>query len=153
MDVNTVRFEESPPWREHRARSPPTEICNQSTMRRTRPGRTAIKLATSLILLASLCLLVEANEGSDGLREYRLYHGPCIGAGGTEALVGDVLVKHIGGKSRGKFQAKESSVAHETTCSPGSLSRSRLVDGSGKEYLSSFVTVRYIDFGFLEIPF
>jgi hypothetical protein len=94
-----------------------------------------------LVFIGVILLSSRSDADTDsGLREYRLFHGPCLGSGGEEVFVGDVLVKYIGGKSRGKFQpAADASLAKG--CSAGGLTRSKLRDESGNEWISSFLAV------------
>ena len=94
------------------------------------------------LLLALACAVAPGMANTDGLREYKLFHGPCIGDSGSERHVGDVLVKHVSGKSRGKFQgAEEATAGAAKSCRPGSIMRSRLAGDEGREWTSSFVAV------------
>ena len=94
------------------------------------------------LLLALACAVTPAMANTDGLREYNLFHGPCIGDSGGERHIGDVLVKHVSGKSRGKFQgSEEATKGGAKSCSPGSITRSRLEGDGGREWMSSFVAV------------
>ncbi|KAI9014145.1 hypothetical protein DFJ74DRAFT_681467 [Hyaloraphidium curvatum] len=91
------------------------------------------------ILIALLLALAGASgasaEGDSGIREYKLYHERC--SGGDELYVGQVLVKHAGGKSRGKFQP--AFAAEALGCPPGTPTRAKLTEEGGSTWISPFV--------------
>jgi len=143
--LNSV-MSQSPPWTSRLLTSSHTlpamiKMPNRSRIDASIP--TTIVYRTLLLFIGAILLASRCSHAADsdsGLREYRLFHGPCLGSGGEEIFAGDVLVKHIGGKSRGKFQpASDANPAK--ACSAGGLTRSKLRDESGNEWISSFLAV------------